>query len=69
MDARFLQEGGLESEGFVVKGAWIALQTCLAYALLDVSDPTQVYRVFCQWSEIGEIELKPVIPNSTLRQL
>ena len=62
---RFLKEGGLDTEGgLTLKGAWIAIQTGVGYALVDVKSPLELHRACSQWSDLGEVKITPVIPAS-----
>jgi hypothetical protein len=63
---------GGEADGFSVEGTWVALQTGLAYVLIEAKDPTMVYEL-CE-KAIGaanstRICVIPVIPSKKLKQI
>ena len=58
----FFQHGGLNADGPVkISGAWIAIQTGTAFALIETKDGKAFFDLCSSWSEYGEIKVTPVI--------
>jgi len=63
----FLRIGGLPADGPVkVLGAWLAVQTGGAYAVIDGGDATAIYQLCSAWSEYGQVKVTPVIDATAL---
>lgn len=63
---------GGEADGFTVEGTWVAVETGLAFIVIDVKDSVKVYEM-CEQVTFSngstKIRAIPIIPAKKLRQI
>lgn len=59
---RAFKERGLSDEpALKVLGAWVAIETGLAYVLAESKDAVPLYEACSEWSDHGSVKVTPVI--------
>ena len=63
----FLKAGGLRTDGSIkIVGAWVALETGVAFAIVKSDNAKSIYEMCSAWTEYGEITVTPVLAASDL---
>ena len=61
--ARFLETGGLPSEGLTLHKRWHAASGRYGFLLLECEDISAVYRFAAEWHDLCDLEITPVLDD------
>ena len=63
----FFRAGGLSTDGSIkIVGAWVALETGVAFAIVKSDNAKAIYDLCSTWTEYGEITVTPILAASDL---
>ena len=61
---RHLHEGDLTDTGVEVQGAWLAVQTGVAYVVVKAENGSDLYQACSRWADYGELKVTPLVAIS-----
>ena len=58
---RRLEQGALVPTGMKMLGEWSTMGSGRVFRLIDVEDPTAIMEATMPWTDVGELEIYPVL--------
>jgi hypothetical protein len=66
---RAVEKGRMTPEGVKEVGVWSALSGGRVFRLMEAGDPKAIYEGTYAWSDLGKVEIIPVMDNDELLKI